>query len=188
MEAADEHMRRRTATRAAAVTAPTGAKLSARAAAHVLALLVGLCACAQTPTPRAATPTKNEIKTEGRALQVELIRAEYQSELVALRVELSNADESSLRVDPNAIFLAFDGLEYAPVPPPKRDALPPSEVAGGTVVALDLTYRLGRPLSQDAKLVFRDMRRGPSDAPDHWVEPVRLFIPAQPAVGPAAGG
>lgn len=111
----------------------------------------------------------------GLRLSARAITWEPQAIVVEL-VVLATADERELILEPRHVFLAYDGLEYAPE---LADSSPASlELVRGEEQTLELRYTLGRAMTgPGAQLRVRGLRSG-GEAIDELPE---LELPAMPA-------
>jgi hypothetical protein len=111
---------------------------------------------------------------EALSLRLSARAITWEPEGLVVELVLLHEGEQPLTVDPALVFLAYDGLEYAPVVDEETDAV---VLARGDERAIELEYSLGRALTgPGAALRLRGVR-GPEEP---VVELIELPIPAMP--------
>ncbi|NVB37169.1 hypothetical protein G6O69_04955 [Pseudenhygromyxa sp. WMMC2535] len=125
------------------------------------------------PTTLLGAPTQPVGQASGLQARLEAMR--WEPEGVVVELGLDNLGPGTLRVDLDALMLAWDGLEYSRAERGSSRELALDEGAGQIV---RLRYRLGRGLiGSDAWLVVRGLEREGVAA----VELPTLALPAKPA-------
>ncbi len=109
-------------------------------------------------------------------LELRVDRMVYEPEAIELSLLAHNHGEQVVEIEGAAIFLSWDGLEYAPV-----EAGDPLVLAPDQRHELVLRYRLGRTFTGVAgKLVLRRVRLGEQAI----VELPELGLPSMPVIRP----
>jgi len=104
------------------------------------------------PQPRASSPAAG--------VELVIVALDWEPQLVGVELELRNTQQTALDVDPSAILLAWDGLEYPPAGAANREGMGLETVEPGASLRVSLRYQLGRPLaSEGARLVLRRLER-----------------------------
>lgn len=157
--------------------------LSRQWCSHLLA--ASLCfalACADDlwgtvswPSDQPGTPRQPVLDAAELGLAVRATALTYEPEAVSVALVLENRGASQLRVEPSAITLAWDQLEYA-----VAGAVEPAwiELAPAARAKLRLRYHLGRPLTgPGSTLILRSVTCDGVAV----VELPQLELPAMPA-------
>jgi hypothetical protein len=147
----------------------------------LLVPLVLACGCVDAhwaqlhwPSDQPSSPRQPVLQATTIGLAVRATAIDYEPEAIVVHLDLHNEGDARLRIEPRAITLAWDELEYAvEVSDPNWIELPPE-----TSIDLQLRYHLGRPLTgPGSRLIVRSMTRDGVPV----VDLPALELPAMPA-------
>jgi hypothetical protein len=128
------------------------------------------------PSPSRGQLAQPEARAAQLSLQLSARAITWEPEAIVVELVLVHEHERALILEPRHVFLAYDGLEYAPE---LAESIPTSiELAHGEEQTLELRYTLGRALTGlGARLLVRGLRSG-EESIDELPE---LDVPAMPA-------
>lgn len=128
--------------------------------------------------PGAPPQPVSEAAHTGVSLRARAI--EWEPEGVVVELEIRNTGEGALEVDREAIFVAYNELEFPVQSPRRADQPEPARlvVGAGETVRTRLRFHLGRALTgPGARLILRSSRREGVAI----IELLQLELPAMPA-------
>lgn len=116
----------------------------------------------------------HQLVVRHQELSIRAVRAVYGATQLAVELELVNASDATVELDPQACLLAYQELEFPPV---FENTTGPAllSLAPGSQQRVELRYEVGGPVAGSATLVFRGIRRH-----DRWQTPISLILPAKP--------
>jgi hypothetical protein len=136
-------------------------------------------ACSASPAVTQRTFAVHGQHRRQQHIELDLVTVRYLPRGVTLRVTLVNDHKERLRLEPEGILLAYQGLEY-----PLADLFTRSPIVlpPGGRTTLALRFDLGQAMGQTGLLRLRAAQRGSS-----WVEGLALPVPGSGSAPPASG-
>ena len=105
-------------------------------------------------------PAQPEVSVFELGLELRVSAIRYAPESLEIDVDLDNHGPDALEIDLGGVFLAWEGLEYGPVPGAGSGGSSTLGLGAGDQARATLRYRLSRPLvGPGAHLIWRRISR-----------------------------